>query len=459
MEEKKIILFAVIFVLLSVSLVSAGSEEISNAGVKYDLKILDNFNLTNIEKEHFRQGNLEAIPKKENEWVYVTIYVKDFSNVAIDYNKDSMDTQITKDNQKWIVYRATSETILSTLSMDEFQLRRKSNFGISISGNITKRGLAKLLEDQRVRKIYAKKEFEKFLDGSALIINADDVWSSYNGTGQTICVVDGGVNYTRSDLGGCLGSGCKVVSGYDYIDLDSDPMDEDVSNHGTIMAQIASSSHTTYKGIANGAKIVALRACGDESCNDQDISDSLLWCYNNRDTYNISVVSMSLGINPIFSECSEDYLDSEIGDLTVAGIPVIAASGNDDDENEIAYPACNSDTISVGATYNFGDGNTEYNWCELVHGGALIGGVCWVGLNPTYQFSCADYPEVDEIACFTNRDENLDLLAPGCLISTAGSSEYSCGTSAATPMVAGAAALLLEKDPTLSPTEIRDREF
>jgi len=134
----KIIIFVMILLLSSV-IVSAGT---SDEGVEYDDELLVQFLI--------------------NDWVYVTIDVKDFSNVTIDYKKDSIEIQKIKDTRRWETYKETSEAILSTLSMGEFQLRRKSEFGTSITGNITKKGFDKLLEDQRVRKIYAKKEFRQF---------------------------------------------------------------------------------------------------------------------------------------------------------------------------------------------------------------------------------------------------------------------------------------------------------
>ena len=453
MENKKIKLLIALFTfgLFLISFISAEGVGVSNKGVKYDSEILDNFNFTDIEKESFIEGSLNSIDSKEAGWVHVMVDVKDTTNII--FSKEDLKKNFKeKVNKRKMRLSNSSDLILLTLSKNEFQLDGKLISGRGFYGNITIKGFKKLLKDERVKKIYAKKEIYLHLAESALLINANDVWiDGYNGTGQTVCVIDSGVNYSHSTLGGCFGSGCKVIGGYDYISGDSDPMPVG-DPHGTNVAGIVASDGPTNKGIANGANIVALRACDTNSCDEQDIRDALSWCFDNAGTYDISVVTMSLGGPNGWGQCGENYADEEISDLYSVNIPIIAASGNSDDNDQIDYPACNSQTISVGATYDFGDGTEKIDWCEETNGSLLLG-VCWHGVLPTFKFSCEDYPITDKIACFTNRGVLLDLLAPGAYITASGFTY--AGTSAATPMVAGAAALLLQKNSSLEPDEIK----
>lgn len=181
-ESVKLIFSVLVLGLFLVSFVSASNLLVgtSDSGVQYDKEILGQFLIS--------------------DWVHVTIKVHDFSNIIIDYQEDSVEVQTEKDNQRWDVYRNTSESVLSTLSEEEFQLKSKSEFGRSFSGNITKEGFDKLLQDERVKHIYSDKEIYSSLSESAPLINADNVWADYDGTGQTVCVIDTGIDPNHVSL-------------------------------------------------------------------------------------------------------------------------------------------------------------------------------------------------------------------------------------------------------------------
>ncbi len=94
------------------------------------------------------------------------------------------------------------------------------------------------------------------------IIRAPQVWVSpgVKGEGQVIAIVDTGVDYLHPDLGGGIGRGLKVIGGYDFGDMDSDPMD--IQGHGTHVAGIAAAKPATatgVSGVAPEAKIVAYK--------------------------------------------------------------------------------------------------------------------------------------------------------------------------------------------------------
>jgi len=102
-----------------------------------------------------------------------------------------------------------------------------------------------------VKNVYPNYEVKALLTDSVPLINADDVWGlGYNGTGITIAILDTGIDYTHPDLGGCFGPECKVIGGYDFVNLDSDPMDD--HGHGTHVSGIATGTggEGVYKGVA-----------------------------------------------------------------------------------------------------------------------------------------------------------------------------------------------------------------
>ena len=89
-----------------------------------------------------------------------------------------------------------------------------------------------------VEKVSPNLEVKVSLYDSVGLINADKLWDSgFTGEGVSIAVIDTGVDYTHPDLGGCLGEGCKVIDGYDFVNNDNDPMDD--QGHGTHVAATA----------------------------------------------------------------------------------------------------------------------------------------------------------------------------------------------------------------------------
>jgi subtilisin family serine protease len=162
------------------------------------------------------------------------------------------------------------------------------------------------------------------------------------------------------------------------------------------------------------------------------------WCIENKDTYDISVISMSLSdglehSNPQ-TECDPRATAISITAAVDQGIFVTAASGNEAYTEGISFPACASDAVSVGSVYD-----------------TTFGRIVWEACTESTSV-------VDQIVCHTNRNELLDLVAPAALITSTipgnGFSTYG-GTSMATPHPAGVAALLLEKNPDLTPVRLK----
>ena len=331
---------------------------------------------------------------------------------------------------------------------EEFDIDLKHQYTTinGFSGRITKEGLQKLIDEGLVENIYVDGVKEILLDESIPLINANDTWDlsvdgiNINGTGEAVCVIDTGVDYTHADLGGGFGEGYKVVSGYDFCADDSSCATEDndpigVHYHGTHVAGIVA-ANGGKKGVAPGANIVAMKACNSGgSCLDSDVLGSIQWCIDNATQFNISVISISLGGGLYTSYCDSNInilYSTYINQAVANNISVVIATGNSDSvctggvATGIGAPACVESAIRVTAS---DDSDT-------------MGGYACRHLN------------------FSDT-----LSAPGTAISSTnvgGGYRSLQGTSMATPHVSGAAALMhqywdLAYDQTITPQELEDK--
>ena len=194
--------------------------------------------------------------------------------------------------------------------------------------------------------------------------------------------------------------------------------------HGTHVAGIAAGRGAEFSGVARGASIMAIqvfsRFTGKDTCGDgedpcarsynSDTLAALDYVYQKRQTFKIAAANMSLGggLYSTQAECDADDPSREeiVQLLRQAGIPVVAAAGNEGKSNQLSAPGCLSGVVSVGAV-----------------------------------------TKQDAIASFSDAAPFLSLLAPGYQIySSIPRDRYAVisGTSQATPHVAGAFAVLYD---------------
>ncbi len=387
----------------------------------------------------------------------VIILLKEPTEEAALFASLSKEQRLEKKKEK---VKERQDKVLAALSEKEFKIKRKYSLSSELAGNITKDGLEKLKHNPDIERIYLDGELSLFLSQSVPLINADDVWNkqingvNIKGNSETVCVIDSGVDYTHPAFGACskskfLEGKCdKVIGGYDFYDNDNDPKDEFF--HGTFVAGIIVSMDSIYKGVAPEAKIAALKvvdAYGNINPSFSDVDSAIDWCIDNAAALDISVISMSLGKDLQYNNentypCSGSGTTNLIKTAVDQGIAVVAASGNSKFTNGIAFPACSPDVISVGATYDANVGSAAHPY-----------------------YGCTDSSTAaDKVACFSNSDELLDLLAPGAVITSSipnGKFIAANGTSASAPHVSGVIALMqqaskLKNGKALTPVEILD---
>ena len=360
--------------------------------------------------------------------VGIIVWLKDNQFTAPTYQADL--------NKKRAEIRNIQDAVLSSLSPQDFTLTYRYTVTNGFAGTVTKPGFEKLHAHPQVAQMFLDRRMRATLIESRPLVTADQVENTlgFTGAGVTVCVLDTGVDYTHPNL--------PFIAGDDFIEFDGDPMDD--HGHGTHVAGTVASTDGTIRGIAPGAGLAAVKVLDAGGGGDaSSIGAGIDWCANNASLYNIKVITMSLGeygAHYSVIDCPA-YLDPAIANAFNAGIFVDAASGNDGFFDGISYPACAPGVTSVGATYD-------------------------ADVGPQ---SCDGSTQPDQLTCFTSRGPNLDLLAPGSVItSTTSGSGSVCGapngggfgdcsgTSMAAPHVAGAAALLLEAKPYLQPGDIEN---
>lgn len=238
-------------------------------------------------------------------------------------------------------------------------------------------------------------------------IKADKVQAQgYKGANVKVGVLDTGIAASHSDLN--VVSGASFVSGESY--------NTDGNGHGTHVAGTVAALDNSIGvlGVAPNVSLYAIKVLNSSGSGTYSaIVSGIEWATAN----NLDVINMSLG-GPSGSTALKQAVDKAYA----SGVVVVAAAGNSGtsgSSSTIGYPAKYDSVIAVGA------------------------------VNSSNQR-----------ASFSSVGPELDVVAPGVSIySTYPSNTYATlnGTSMASPHVAGAAALILSKSPTLSASQVRDR--
>jgi serine protease AprX len=296
-----------------------------------------------------------------------------------------------------------------------------------------------------------------------------------DGTGIGIAVVDSGV-FNHDDLQKATGTGSRIVYSESFISGDTST--GDAYGHGTHVAGIlAGNGHDSangypaqYIGVAPNANIINLRVLdATGSGSDSQVIAAIQRAITLKSTYNIRVMNLSLGRN-VYESYALDPVCQAVEAAWKAGIVVVVAAGNGGRTNSygtqgygsIQAPGNDPNVITVGATKTNG---TPSRLDDTV--------ASYSSKGPTL----LDHVAKPDLVAPGNRVVSLE--APGnalitatgslkiqpistcilgiCITGANGKYMQLSGTSMATPIVAGAAALMLQKDPTLTPDTIKAR--
>ena len=180
---------------------------------------------------------------------------------------------------------------------------------------------------------------------------------SLDGRGQTVAVIDSGIAYEHTALGGGFGGGRKVVGGWDFAENDADPHDDGPAGfHGTHVAGIIGSSDADYPGVAPGAALVALRVFDDHGATQLTwIEQALRWVHAHRFDYDSPITAVNLSVGtPRGVQGVPDWstLEDELAQLRRDGIVVVVAAGNggaDEQLTRLSYPAASPSVLAAAS--------------------------------------------------------------------------------------------------------------
>ncbi len=256
------------------------------------------------------------------------------------------------------------------------------------------------------------------------------------GNNITVAILDTGIYADHSAFteDGSHSYSDRIIAFYNAsVDGLTDPP-MDIAWHGTWTASILGGNCSVYQGVASGVKFIIMQVF--DWVDEQLISSipilnkAVDWLIQNKELYNIKIVSMSFGAKPENDNLDEiEALDALAKRLTDNGILVVAAAGNygsTTTEGTVTAPGSEETVLCVGGV--------DYDDEMYLNSGR----------GPTYEGIIK--PDVCAPAEFVNG-------------ARAGSdpNAYSShtGTSAAAPFVAGLAALMLEKNNQLTATQLK----
>ena len=270
-------------------------------------------------------------------------------------------------------------------------------------------------------------------------IRLSQVDPTYSGTGVTVAVLDTGVSQVP-DLGN------RVVA---RVDLTPDHDGEDYFGHGTHLAGIVAGSGVEsdgrWKGVAPRARIVSVKVAGADGSTDVSVVIAgLQWVASHRSDYNIRVLNLAFGTDGQ-QTYSLDPLNYAVEQVWFSGVLVVVSAGNrGSDAGAINKPGDDPFVLTVGAVDVKGSAERDDD---------VVAPFSSRGVTPDgFRKPNIVAPGITIVSARVP-GSTIDQLHPSARVGD----DYfkGSGTSQATAIVSGVAALMFQADPSLTPDVVK----
>jgi serine protease AprX len=290
-----------------------------------------------------------------------------------------------------------------------------------------------------------------FVDPSNLVsayqrtVEADQAWSQgVTGQGIGVAVIDTGISAGNPDFSD--GSGSSRVTAQVAVSTNTNNTN-DGQGHGTHVAGIIGGNgqqmNGSYIGIAPEARLINVKAGNDSGqATISDLISALQWTFNNRQAQNIRVVNLSLH-SSVAESYKTDPICAAVEALWFNGVFVVVASGNTGGIPD-QCPGTDPFVMTVGATDDAGTSaisdDSVTSWTTR---GVTLDGY----RKPEVYAPGRGIVSVSDPNTILFRQNPQKVVGSSYLTLS--------GTSMASPVVAGVAALALQAHPTWTPDQLK----
>lgn len=294
----------------------------------------------------------------------------------------------------------------------------------AVAGQATQAEINELAARDDVEQVWLDEPISAKLEHSIPLLGIDTIWQGGNeGQGIKIAILDTGVDESHPDLQG------RVIAQTDFTGQGND----DGNGHGTHVAGIVagdgSASNGRFRGVAPQAELIAAKVLKNNRVGNSSWAIlGLEWAMNEG----AQIINLSLGTDT--PSDGNDALSVACNNAVQAGFVLCVAAGNEGPNPQtVGSPGAAELVITVGAT-TLADDVADFS----SRGPTLDGREKPDILLPGHQITSL-----------------LASTAPNFGVSVNAHYTVDSGTSMATPLASGIAALMLVVNPTLTPADVK----